>query len=249
MSFQDHFSKQAQMYARHRPTYPEAVFDYLAGLAPGHDLAWDCGAGNGQVAMQLAQHFEQVFATDASAEQIENAFPLARVEYCVEQAERTSLITDSVDLITVGVAVHWFDLDAFYAEARRVGKPGAILATWTYQLPAIEPSVDRLVDDYYTHTLAGYWPESFHYVDERYSTLPFPFEEIRPPDFAMQTIWTLPDLVGFLASWSGTQRYMDTQGRNPLDAMLPDLERAWGEGSRSRLAQWPLHFRIGRIPG
>jgi SAM-dependent methyltransferase len=247
MSFQDHFSKQARLYAEHRPSYPEAVFAYLAGLAPARDLAWDTGAGNGQVAVQLSRHFNRVIATDASAEQIQNAFPHPKVQYRVEPSEKTSLPTDSVDLITVGVAVHWFDLDAFYAEVRRVGKPGAILAVWTYHLPAIEPAIDRLMKEYYSETLAGFWPEDIHYLDENYRTLPFPFHEIDPPAFDMQTEWTLPAAIGFMASWSGTQRYLASQGRNPLDEILPELRDAWGDEDHSRLVKWPLYFRIGRI--
>lgn len=247
MSFQDHFSKQARQYARHRPTYPDAVFDYLASLAPSRDLAWDSGTGNGQVAVQLARHFEQVIATDASAEQIQNAFTHPRVQYRVEQAERTSTLPNTVDLITVGVAVHWFDLEAFYAEVHRVGKPGAIMAVWTYQLTSIKPDVDRLLERYYGETLAGFWPDSFRYVDERYRTLPFPFEEVKPPAFDMRTEWTLHELVGFLASWSATQRYLEARGQNPLDEILPELQEAWGDADATRLVKWPLHFRIGRI--
>lgn len=247
MSFQDHFSKQAHLYAEHRPTYPEAVFDYLAGLAPARDLAWDSGTGNGQVALQLARHFHQVIATDASAEQIQNAFPHPKVQYRVEQSEKTSMLTDSVDLITVGVALHWFDFQPFYAEVRRVGKPGAVLAAWTYHLPSIAPSIDGVLQKYYQVTLAGYWPDGFHYLDERYRTLPFPFEEIDPPAFDMQTEWTLSEIVGFLASWSATQRFLASQGRNPLDEILPELRDAWGDEDQSRLVKWPLYFRIGRI--
>ena len=49
------------------------LFTYLASLCPAHDLAWDCATGNGQAAVALAPHFEQVIATDASAQQIDQA--------------------------------------------------------------------------------------------------------------------------------------------------------------------------------
>src|SRR5690606_13750301 len=75
VTFEDHFSKLAAAYAAHRPGYPAALFAYLAALAPARDLAWDCGAGNGQAAVSLVAHFAQVVATDASAQQIARAFP------------------------------------------------------------------------------------------------------------------------------------------------------------------------------
>jgi hypothetical protein len=61
----------------------------------------------------LARHFERIFATDASADQIANAHPHARVEYHVVDAEGVGLETENVDLATVAQAVHWFDFDKF----------------------------------------------------------------------------------------------------------------------------------------
>lgn len=67
MSFKDHFLETAAGYVRFRPRYPEALFDYLAGEAPGRERAWDCATGSGQAAIGLARHFEQGIATDAGA--------------------------------------------------------------------------------------------------------------------------------------------------------------------------------------
>jgi ubiquinone/menaquinone biosynthesis C-methylase UbiE len=247
MSFEDHFSEQAETYSQHRPTYPDSLFQYLASLAPSPERAWDCGTGNGQAALKLAEHFRQVVATDASAEQIENAFRHERVNYRVEAAERTTIAAHSVDLITVGTAVHWFDFDAFYEEVRRVGRTGAVLAVWTYHLPTVEPAVDACLGRFYRHTLDGYWPERIRYLDERYETLPFPFEEIQPPDFHMETAWDLNNLVGFIASWSATRRYIKANGRHPLQEILAELRAGWGADDRTRTVTWPLHFRSGRV--
>jgi hypothetical protein len=60
--FKDHFSARAAGYARFRPTYPDALFDWLAGLAPSRALAWDAGTGNGQAARALASRFERVLS-------------------------------------------------------------------------------------------------------------------------------------------------------------------------------------------
>lgn len=202
-------------------------------------------AGNGQAARGLAGHFDWVIATDASAAQINQARPQERVSYGVGQAERVSLASGRVDLITVALAVHWFDLERFYQEARRVLKPEGVLAVWTYYLPVIETEIDRLLTAYYD-ILADYWPDRFHFVDERYQTLPFPFSELPPPTFAMQAEWDLNRIAGFLNSWSATRRYREANGRQPLDEIWPDLARAWGEAERRRVIEWPLFLRIGR---
>ncbi|MEJ2600977.1 MAG: class I SAM-dependent methyltransferase [Anaerolineales bacterium] len=247
MPFRDYFSTQATQYSKHRPAYPEEFFAYLASLTPERELAWDCGTGNGQAALALAQHFQKVIATDASREQIENAFSHPNVHYRVEPAEATSIDANSVDLITVGTAVHWFDFEPFYAEVRRVGKAGAILAVWTYHFPVINPAVDEVLARLYWQTLDGFWPQRIRFLEERYETLPFPFDEIEPSDFHMQADWDLSDLAGFINSWSATQKYIQQTGDHPLDEVFDDLLLGWGSKEMQRTIRWPLYMRIGRL--
>src|SRR5579872_1342582 len=156
-AFKDHFSELAAGYAAHRPTYPRALVDYLAGIAPAQRLAWDCGCGSGQLSTLLAEPFEQVVATDASAEQIASAVPADRVEYRVAPAEASGLSDASVDLVTVAQAAHWFDLPAFYAEARRVARPGAGIALVTYGIMEVDDETDRVTMPFYYDVLKGYW--------------------------------------------------------------------------------------------
>jgi ubiquinone/menaquinone biosynthesis C-methylase UbiE len=245
-TFEDHFSKQSQLYAQYRPKYPDEIYAYLASLVPGRSLAWDCGTGNGQAAVGLASHFDRVFATDASEKQISLAQDHEKVEYHVEPAEHVSLGDASADLVTVAVAVHWFSFDEFYREVRRVLKQDGILAVWTYSLTEISPRIDQVIHQYYYETLQGCWPERIHYLEERYETLPFPFEEIRSPSFAMERNLNLAQYVGFLDSWSATQRYKEQKGHHPLEMIWDKLSAAWGNENEPRLVRWPLNFRIGR---
>ena len=246
VSFEDHFSKHSEQYAQYRPQYPDEIYAYLASMAPGHSLAWDCGTGNGQAAIGLAKYFDKVHATDASAEQIARAYPHAKVDYGMEPAEHVSLGASSTDLVTVAVAIHWFNFDEFYREVKRVLKPEGILAVWTYSLPKISPQIDSFVNQYYYEILSGYWPERIHYLEEEYKTIPFPFEEIVPPAFVMEINWNLIQFAGFLDSWSATQRYKAQKGHHPLEIIWPELIAAWGAENEPRLIRWPLHFRIGR---
>ena len=134
MTFKDHFSKQAADYAKFRPQYPPELFEYLGGIAPQRKLAWDCATGNGQAAIALASVFERVIATDASEAQIANAEAHAHVEYRVAPAENSGIESDTIDLVMVAQALHWFDLDRFYAEVMRLLKPGGIFAASASQI-------------------------------------------------------------------------------------------------------------------
>ena len=164
----------------------------------------------------------------------------------MEPAEHVSLNDSSVDLVTVAVAIHWFDFDAFYREVKRVLKPDGIVAAWTYSLTEISPEIDQLVNQYYSEILTGYWPERIRYLEQGYKTIPFPFEEIIPPRFVMEINWNLIQFAGFLDSWSATQRYKAQTGHHPLELLWDKLSAAWGDENEPRPIRWPLHFRIGR---
>jgi len=104
----DRFSKQATAYAAFRPTYPNELYRFILSQVKEKNAAWDCATGNGQVARDLSPHFEEVQATDSSANQIENAFALPNIHYSVSTAEKTFFPESTFDLVTVGQAIHWF---------------------------------------------------------------------------------------------------------------------------------------------
>jgi SAM-dependent methyltransferase len=246
-SFQDHFSGHAEQYARHRPTYPPALFAYLAEVAPARRLAWDCATGNGQAAGALAAHFDRVVATDASPEQIAAATARQGVEYRVEPAEGTSLEAASCDLVTVAQALHWFDRPRFYAEVRRVIRRGGVLAVWAYDLMRVTPVADGLIDELAQVTVAAYWPPERRLVDERYATIGFPFAELPAPELDMTLEWTVEACLAYLRTWSAVRRFAAAQQRDPVAAVEAPLRRAWGGGRRE--VRWPLVLRTGRVEG
>jgi len=190
-SFKNHFSAKAVDYHRYRPTYPPELFAWLATLTERHDLAWDCGCGNGQAACCLVEQYARVVATDPSEQQIANATPHPRISYAVATAEGSGLETASIDLIVVAQALHWFDFDRFYAEARRVSGPGGVLAAISYGEVRLDGEVGNVVSRFYHEVLGPYWPIERRYFNEGYRTIPFPFPEIEPPRFVMEAQWGL----------------------------------------------------------
>jgi ubiquinone/menaquinone biosynthesis C-methylase UbiE len=248
MTFKDHFSSESPNYARFRPRYRRELFTYLARLAPGHRLAWDCATGNGQAAIPLSEFFDRVIATDASEEQIGSAIPATRIEYRVAKAEETGLEATSCDLITVAQALHWFDLPAFYAEAKRVLKPEGVLAVWSYNLLRIDPAVDAVVNHFYAETVGPFWPAERKIVENGYRRLPFPFDEINTPEFSMTAEWSVDTLFGYLRTWSASKRYQQTLGQDPVTLIEDELRDAWPDSEKPIHVRWPLAIRVGRRP-
>ena len=246
--FSNHFGKVANAYADFRPHYPDDLFVWLTDQCKSDDLAWDCGCGSGQASVALAQHFSHVRATDASQEQIVRAQLCAGVEYDIAAADNSGLPDRCVDLITVAQALHWFELSSFYEEVRRVGKPGGVIAAWTYGNHVLEgDDVNAVVQHFYTHVVGAYWPPERHHVETGYRELEFPFTRIAAPEFAMQQHWPLPQLLGYLRSWSATSRYMADKGHDPVDALERELTPLWGDPARARRISWPLSILTGRL--
>lgn len=250
-TFKDHFSARSDDYARHRPTYPRALAEALAARAPSRGVALEVGAGSGQLSVLLGDVFEQVIATDASAAQIEHATPHPHVRYAVAPAEHSTLPDASVDLVVAAQAAHWFDLDAFYTEVRRVAKAGAVVALVSYGVLHVAPDVDEVLRHFHFDVLDGFWPPERKLVDDGYRTIPFPFPELDPPlpALAMTATWDLGDLLGYVHTWSGVSALAKTgdAGRARIDAFEADLAARWGDSRQTRDITWPLAVRAGRI--
>lgn len=220
------------------------MFQWLAAIAPSRELAWDCATGNGQAAVELAEVFERVIATDASETQIANAERHLRVEYRVATAEASGLESQSADLVTVAQALHWFDLERFETEARRVLKRGGIVVAWAYKLATVSPAIDAVVNHYYSEVVGPYWPPERGLV-EKFEELPFGFEQIAAPSFNMTAEWSVEHLLGYLRTWSATQRFMAAKKRDPLGGVEEELRRTWGE--ELRRVVWPLTVKVGSL--
>lgn len=246
-AFHDHFSGVANRYADFRPHYPAALFDYLATLVPRDATVWDCACGNGQASADLAARFAKVIATDASKEQVSSAAARANIEYRVAPAEQSGLPDHSVGLVTVAQALHWFNFDKFYAEVNRVLAPAGVIAVWSYGINLVESeAVNDLVQEFYAETVGPYWPPERQLVEEGYRTIPFPFAEITPPAFRMESHWTLEQLLGYFSTWSATNRYIKANDKNPIEPLTISLRKVWGDANQRRSVVWPLVVRVGR---
>lgn len=244
MNTKDLFSGHANLYAAFRPTYPKALYDFVFQHVKHFDAAWDAGTGNGQVARDLAGRFSKVFATDISDKQLANAPRTENIFYSVE-GEKTSFEAQSFNLITVAQAIHWFDIPRFYAEVRRVAQPDCLLAVWGYSLLSVSPPIDEKLHHFYTKIVGPYWDKERKLIDECYSTIPFPFEEIRTPDFDFSFQWKLNELQGYLNTWSSVQKYIQAGCNNPVPEVIHAIAPFWVRESMK--VSFPLFLRLGKI--
>jgi ubiquinone/menaquinone biosynthesis C-methylase UbiE len=246
--FADHFSRQAASYATFRPRYPDAMIEHLAQLAPRRDVAWDCGTGSGQAAVQLARHFTRVIATDASQGQLAQAQAQPNIEYRQALAESSGLADGSVDCVTVAQALHWFRLDGFYAEVTRVLRPQGLLAVWTYNNPQLGPELDPVLSWFYGERVGRYWPSGREHVEDGYRSLPFPFPEIPSGAWRIEADLAREDFLGYVGTWSAVALCREAESRDPIPELRARFERVWPEASGPRRVMWPISLRVGRHP-
>lgn len=242
----DNFSTQSDKYAKYRPTYPSGLFEFINSTVQHKRNAWDCGTGNGQVAYELAKTFDWVFATDISQSQIDNALKADNISYSVQPAEKTDFDNELFDLIIVAQAIHWFDFDKFYAEVRRTAKENALICVIGYGKLEISEQTDNVIADFYDNAIGKYWDKERKYIEENYKTIPFPFDEIQPPNFINTQHWTLEHLIGYLNTWSAVKHFIRQNNYNPVEKLQKDIEPLWGNEQIKRV-HFPLLLRAGRI--
>jgi SAM-dependent methyltransferase len=248
-SFSDHFSRDSSSYAKFRPRYPAGLFDWVARLVPVRRLAWDCGTGNGQAATSLAGYFDRVVASDPSRGQLLAATRVPGVHYVAALGEWSALAGGRVNLVTVAQAYHWLDHPRFFAEVDRILAPGGVLAVWFYGLLHATPAIDAALADFYDGTVGPYWPPERVHVDTGYRQLPLPVDEVSAPVFAIEADLTLPQLLGYIRSWSAVGRFVAERGYDPVLGFAAELAPAWGNPDSTRRIVWPLTVRAGRWLG
>lgn len=186
------FSERARNYARHRPGYPQPLYDHLrqaASLAPGAAVA-DIGSGTGLLSRLFLDNGHPVIGVEpnapmrAAGERYLAGYP--GFNSLDGAAEQLPLEDSSIDLLVAGQAFHWFQPAAFRGEAARVLRPGGHAALiWNRRdereplVQAYEQLLDGLAVDYYKadpkHRLrAQTIADFFHPLEAHYAQFPNP---------------------------------------------------------------------------
>lgn len=240
------FSKQSELYARYRPSYPKDMYNFIFQHLNKKEAAWDCCTGTGQVASYLSGHFKKVYANDISEEQLKHAPDKENIDYYEVPAEETGFPADIFDLITVAQAIHWLDFGQFYEEVNRTAGKDALLAVIGYGMVRINKKLNPLIDKFYKYNFSEFFSENRDYLDKHYATIPFPFDEIESPGFSKRIEWTIDDFEGYLNSWSTIQKFKDEKGFNPAENLIKEIKPLWPKGEIKEVI-FPVFLRLGRV--
>lgn len=241
----DNFSAQSDQYKSYRPVYPQKLYRIILSEVSDRKCAWDCGTGNGQAAKELAKYFKKVYATDISRQQLSQAPQIKNIEYSVQQAETTTFSDNQFDLVNTAQAIHWFRFDEFYNEVYRTLKNNGVFSVIGYGLIRTFPEADQIISHFYQHIVGPFWDEERKYVDKKYQTIPFPFDEIKSGELQVSFEWNIEQLTGYLGTWSAVQHYRDEKNSDPLNLIYDDLAKCWK--SKKRTVRFPVFYRLARI--
>lgn len=244
----DLFSKQSDLYAKYRPSYPAALYDHILSFVQEKNIAWDCATGNGQAANVLADHFQKVIASDISQSQIDKATKKDNIEYVVCAAESTPFTENTFDLVTVAQAYHWFDWNEFKKETTRVCKQGAIIAVWMYGGHRTDDEkINTLAKTFYEQTTHAYWEPERNHVESNYETTRFEYELLPTKDFRIETEWYRQEWLGYISTWSAVQKYVKQNGESPLPKLEEASRNLWPDHQKKKI-HFPVYLKLGRIP-
>ena len=246
MSVIDLFSDKSDLYAAARPQYPSELYEFLASCVNTRERAWDCGAGNGQASVAIAEYFHEVYATDVSDRQIANAIIKDNVFYSVQPAEKTNFPDDYFDLVTVAQALHWFDFNCFWLEVKRVLKKGGIFAAWGYSWLSVSSEIDSVIKEGILDRVEPYWSPRIEHIRNGYRNINIPFEPILVPPIEMNIAWTLPELLAYMHTWSATRQCMQQNGMDFFEALSDNLLSVWEYPEQKKKITMNFHIIAGR---
>lgn len=241
----DNFSTHSDRYARYRPQYSKDVVEFIVSQVSNRDKVWDVGTGNGQLADKLADYFREVYATDISENQLANSVRKSNIFYSKQPAEITSFESNQFDVVTIAQAIHWFDLPKFFGEVKRTLKAGGLIAAMGYQLCQID-GMDDLLHEFYSKKVGPYWDPERKMIEQEYQNISFPFDDLGTHRFQLLNLWTVEDLMGYLATWSATRHYEKVNGSNPVSEFSERIHAHWGDTKEKRVVT-PVFIKMGRI--
>ncbi len=124
------FTGKAELYEKFRPSYPDALIDFLYEKVPCESVA-DIGAGTGKFTRCLLHKPWKVTAVEPNPDMRGKLSEIYGITVVNSPAENTGLPEKSFGLVTAAQAFHWFDEGAFKAECQRIlNDNGKVAVVW-----------------------------------------------------------------------------------------------------------------------
>lgn len=224
------FQKGGENYANFRPDYPKELYQEILKYSgrkdfttiPNGSTVVDLACGGGQATKDLIPYFDKIIGMDVSESQIKNAFQNEKIIYKVGKSEDTGLENESVDLITVAQALHWFEFDPFFKEVDRILKKGGVLACWGYPLNYFEEEAATNALIHFFEDIDKYWHPKRKILDHKYKDVKFIYPNtLKKMTFQNKKKMTIENYMNYIRTWSSVITYIE---KNQNDEIILELE-------------------------
>ncbi|MBK2110299.1 class I SAM-dependent methyltransferase [Francisella tularensis] len=239
------FSSVATLYQKARPSVPVEIINFLKQKIPSNQKAWDCGTGNGQTAIKLAEFINQIHATDISSAQLAKAFKHNSIKYFKADEANSMFADQCVDLITVSQAAHWFDMSKFEKECLRILKPNGIVAIWAYHHNiSVNTAVEIIYQEFY-RTIRPYFPQGREHIDNFYKDINIDLPKLDSPEFRQTKQMNFDDFIEYLKSFSAYAEYIKNHNKCPIVELgfYDKFKESWGDSKKVYTVVWPIIFK------
>jgi len=268
------FKDQSHLYSLYRPSYDKVLYGHIMDYIKNNSklkrsVALDVATGNGQAAFDLRTYFDKVIAMDIQESQIKQAFKgFDNIQFIEGSAENICLDANSIDLVCVAQALHWFDTVKFYKEAHRVMKDTGTLALWGYDLCHItskkseyknnaERASKVVLELYKNSELAKYWDNRRFLIDNHYVTIAPNnhndekiWKNVTRINMTMSKQWKLDDVVKYISTWSAYNTYMREKkvdrgcSLDPCVMIEKQLLEIYGTNDAEVNITWPIFLYL-----
>lgn len=221
------FNTESHKYFQYRPRYPKQLYEFISSVCKSNEMVWDSACGNGQVAVDISEYFSIVEASDIHENQLNNSFEKDNVHYSLQNSEATNYPDNFFDAVCVAQALHWFNLEAFFYEVKRVLKKEGVFFCWGYSFFKVEDEIDQIINEYLLKEIEPFWSEHNKLLHNEYVNINFPFEKIETPKLEMKENWQLAQLLEYLSTWSAIKLYNKKKSINILDELEMQLSNYW----------------------
>lgn len=223
------FNMDSNHYFKNRPRYPKELYQLIHKSSKDHQIAWDCACGNGQAAIDLVPYFSRIEATDINENQLKHSFQHEKISYSLQKSEKTNFPSRYFDAVCAAQCLHWFDLEEYFIEVKRVLKKQGLFACWGYSFFQIEDTLDAIIDSTLLKVIDPYWSENNRILHRRYADVRFPFKPIHGPEIRMTMNWDLNQFTSYLETWSAVKLYHERTSDSLIENVRQMLKKHWEE--------------------
>ena len=241
------FCSRADNYSKFRPSYPESIIAFLESeeVLKKDSIIADIGSGTGILSELFLKNENLVFGIEPNID-MRNAAELFLKKYqkfhsIDGSAECTNMEENSINIITVGQAFHWFDQITARKEFKRILKPeGFVVIIWNNRKRSGSPFLEAYEDLLVTYG-TDYRKISDLQIDfEKFYGIGKNSERHLREVFENYQLLNYPGLKGRLLSTS----YAPLNDHPNYNNMIMELEKIFNENNQNGLVRFEYETEV-----